>query len=270
VPAEFLTEAIDQTRGWAYTLLIEGVLLNGKSPYKSFLFTGHVVDEKGEKMSKSKGNVVYAKDILSRYPADLVRLYLMWKASPIDTLNFDRKEMMERPYQILNTLNNLHIYYSINAKYDNYSWSEGNRGKISEKERWIVSELSEVAKSYMEFYEKRKTNEMIRLLDRFLIDEVSQKYVPVIRNELWDDSPEMSERINGIYWTLGKLLRALDTMLHPIAPYLTDNLFESIFGARESIITYGFEPVDGGLSTGHWWINTVLCGASYHCPIARG
>lgn len=247
VPAEFLTEAIDQTRGWAYTLLIEGVLLNGKSPYKSFLFTGHVVDEKGEKMSKSKGNVVYAKDVLSRYPADLVRLYLMWKASPIDTLNFDRKEMMERPYQILNTLNNLHIYYSINAKYDNYSWSEENRGKISEKERWIISELSEVAKSYMELYEKRRTNEMIRILDRFLIDEVSQKYVPVIRNELWDDSPEMCERRNGIYWTLGKLLRSIDIMLHPVAPYLTDSLFESVFGASESIITYGFEQVDAGL-----------------------
>ncbi|MDG6927020.1 MAG: isoleucine--tRNA ligase [Nitrososphaerota archaeon] len=247
VPADFLTEAIDQTRGWAYTLLIEGVMLNGKSPYSSFLFTGHVVDEKGEKMSKSKGNVVYARDILSKYPADLVRLYLMWKASPIDTLNFDKKEMMERPYQILNTLSNLHIYYSINAKYDGYSWSEENRGKISEKERWIISELSEVAESYMEYYEKRKTNEMIRLLDRFLIEEVSQKYVPVIRNELWDDSPEMAERRNGIYWTLGKLLRSLDILLHPIAPYLTDSLFESTFGARESIIIYGFEPVDSGL-----------------------
>ncbi len=247
VPVEFLTEAIDQTRGWAYTLLIEGVLLNGKSPYNSFLFTGHVVDEKGEKMSKSKGNVIYARDILSKYPADLVRLYLMWKTSPIDTLNFDQREMMERPYQILNTLNNLHIYYSINAKYDGYKWSEGNRGKISEKEVWIISELNEVIKSYMELYKRRKINDMVRALDKFLIDEVSQKYVPMIRNELWDDSPEMSERRNGIYWTLGKLLRSLDTLLHPIAPYLTDNLFEKIFGVTESILTYGFELVDEGL-----------------------
>jgi len=244
IPAEFLTEAIDQTRGWAYTLLIEGVLFNGKSPYRSFLFTGHVVDEKGEKMSKSKGNVVYANEILSKYPADLIRLYLMWKASPIDTLNFDIKEMTGRPYQILNTLNNLHTYYSINAKYDNYKWSEENRGEISEKEKWILSELDELFKSYMELYEKRKMNEMVRVLDRFLIEEVSQKYVPIIRNELWDDTPEMSARRNGIYWTLGKLLRSLDILLHPIAPYLTDSLFEQVFDAKESIIIHGFEEID--------------------------
>ena len=247
VPVEFLTEAIDQTRGWAYTLLIEGVILNGRSPYNSFLFTGHVVDKKGEKMSKSKGNVIYARDVLKKYPADLIRLYLMWKTSPIDTLNFDENEMMERPYQILNTLNNLHIFYSINSKYDSYSWSEDNRGRIQEKEKWILTELNELIRKYMELYERRKINEMVKAFERFLIDEVSQKYVPMIRNELWDDSPEMSERRNGIYWTLGKVLRSLDVILHPIAPYITDSLFERTFGERESILLHGFERIDESL-----------------------
>ena len=99
IPAPFFTEGIDQTRGWAYTLLIENVILNNKdtSPYNSFLFQGHVVDEKGNKMSKSTGNVLDASDLLDKYPVDLVRFYFMWKSSPIETLNFSTKELMSRP-----------------------------------------------------------------------------------------------------------------------------------------------------------------------------
>jgi len=95
IPAPFFTEGIDQTRGWAYTLLIENVILNNKdiSPYNSFLFQGHVLDEKGNKMSKSTGNVLNASALLDNYPVDLVRFYFMWKSSPIETLNFSTKEL---------------------------------------------------------------------------------------------------------------------------------------------------------------------------------
>ena len=109
IPAPFFTEGIDQTRGWAYTLLIENVILNNgpTPPYKSFLFQGHVLDEKGGKMSKSKGNVLEGADLLQKYPADLVRFYFMWKASPIEPLSFSTDELMSRPYQVINTLFNL-------------------------------------------------------------------------------------------------------------------------------------------------------------------
>ena len=109
IPAPFFTEGIDQTRGWAYTLLIENVIYNNASvsPYKSFLFQGHVLDENGNKMSKSKGNVLEAKELLEKYPVDLVRFYFMWKASPIEPLNFSTKELMSRPYQVISTLYHL-------------------------------------------------------------------------------------------------------------------------------------------------------------------
>ena len=98
VPMPFLTEGIDQTRGWAYSLLIENVILSKKaqSPYNSFLFQGHVLDEKGEKLSKSKGNFVPVRQLLEENSVDLVRLYLNWKSSPIDSINFAKSEMVTR------------------------------------------------------------------------------------------------------------------------------------------------------------------------------
>jgi len=94
IPAPFFTEGIAHTRGWAYTLLIENVIFNNKdtSPYNSFLFQGHVLDEKGNKMSKSTGNVLDAADLLDKNPVDLVRFYFMRKSSPIETLNLSTKE----------------------------------------------------------------------------------------------------------------------------------------------------------------------------------
>ena len=118
----FFTEGIDQTRGWAYTLLIENVILNNTAtpPYKAFLFQGHVLDEKGGKMSKSKGNVLEGAELLQKYPVDLIRFYFMWKASPIEPLSFSTDELMSRPYQVINTLFNLHLYFQQNSKYDNF------------------------------------------------------------------------------------------------------------------------------------------------------
>ena len=122
IPAPFFTEGIDQTRGWAYTLLVENVIYNNKpiSPYKSFLFQGHVLDENGTKMSKSKGNVLEASDLLDKYPADLIRFYFMWKASPIEPLNFSIKELMSRPFQVISTLYHLHLYFKQNSEYDKF------------------------------------------------------------------------------------------------------------------------------------------------------
>ncbi|MFP3223057.1 MAG: isoleucine--tRNA ligase [Nitrososphaeria archaeon] len=244
VPVTFLTEGIDQTRGWAYTLLMEGVIFNEKSPYRSFLFTGLIVDEKGEKMSKSKGNVVFAKDLFNAYPSDLVRFYLVWKANPVDVLSFDRKEMMERPFQVLNTLFNLHVYYKVNSEYDKFVWEDKEKGELGEKEYWILGLLQKAKKEYIEAYEKKKLNEMARIMEHFIIEDLSQRYVPLIRNELWNDSAETEKRRFGIYWTLGKVLRELDVLLHPLAPYTTDYLFENVFGAKQSILKERLPALD--------------------------
>ena len=115
VPSQFLTEGIDQTRGWAYTMLLENIILSGSpmSPYKSFLFQGHVLDEKGNKMSKSLGNVIDSIGFLNNNPVDIIRYYFLWKSSPAESLNFDVREMLSRPHQNhQHTLLSTHIFFS--------------------------------------------------------------------------------------------------------------------------------------------------------------
>ena len=164
VPAAFLTEGIDQTRGWAYTLLMESVIMNqaGVAPFKSFLFQGHVIDEKGNKMSKSLGNVLDARTLLSENPVDLIRLYFMWKSSPIESLNFSLDEMKTRPYQILSTLHNLHVYFKQNSEFDGFDpsvhtvdWaSEQKSDALGLPDRWLLSKLQGLVEAVTESFDR--------------------------------------------------------------------------------------------------------------------
>ncbi len=233
IPAPFFTEGIDQTRGWAYTLLVENVILDGKSPYNSFLFQGHVLDEKGGKMSKSQGNVIDAKQLLTEHPADLVRLYFMWKASPVEALNFNPQEMMSRPYQILSTLYNLHLFYMQNAEYDKHDvtqdvkWTAGH-GFLEPPDIWLLSKLQRVTEVVTEKCEACKFHEAAKAIDDFVINVLSQSYVQSIRNELWEESE--SDRRDTIYAVLRHVLLCIDIMLHPFCPFTTQYLYHSISG----------------------------------------
>ena len=122
VPTAFLTEGIDQTRGWANSLLLEYVVLTGEpvAPYKSFLFQGLTQDAKGRKMSKSLGNVVETNKLLEKNSADLCRFYMTRKCSPIDFMNFDMQELNRRPYQVLSTLYHLSRFFMQNATFDEF------------------------------------------------------------------------------------------------------------------------------------------------------
>ena len=269
VPVPFLTEGIDQTRGWAYSLLMEHVILTGRdeAPFRSFLFTGHVLDERGEKMSKSKGNVIYALDILREEPVDVVRFYLVWKASPIDPINFSRSEMRRRPYQVLSTLVNLASFLEENGGYDGYRW-RGERIRelardpsLRPQDRWVISELQGLISGVLGAYEARRYHEAARALERFIIEVLSQRYVPLIRQELWDDSPETLPRRMAIYDVLAHALFAVIRLLHPISPYTTDYIYNRLFsGGRSTLLLErmpepALELVDKGLEEafGAFW-----------------
>src|SRR4029077_16022328 len=133
----------------AYSLLIENVILKMKaeSPYHAFLFQGHVLDEKGEKLSKSKGNFVPVRELLDENSVDLIRLYLNWKSSPIDSINFAKSEMITRPYQILSTLYHMHVFYFQNANFDGYVFDNVETPKelqkaghslLKKQDRWLL------------------------------------------------------------------------------------------------------------------------------------
>ena len=256
VPVPFLTEGIDQTRGWAYTLLVENVILSGKplAPYKAFLFQGHVLDEKGEKMSKSKGNTLEASELFSEHSADLVRFYLLWKGTPIDSVNFDAKEMYGRPFQVLNTLYHLHLYYQTNSRYDGFVWDPSalkglrNNGRLEPQDLWLLSKLEGLVAAAEEAYRERRFNEATRAFDSFIIEILSQEYVPLTRGELWDDLPETKGRRLVIYTVLAHALRTLDLLMHPYVPFMSDFLFNGVFSdGRRSVLLEGVPEPDSGL-----------------------
>lgn len=243
IPAPFFTEGIDQTRGWAYTLLIENVILNNTAtpPYKSFLFQGHVLDEKGGKMSKSKGNVLDGAELLEKYPVDLVRFYFMWKASPIEPLSFSTEELMSRPYQVVNTLFNLHLYFQQNSQYDNFEksntldWAKQNN-LLTAPDIWLLSKLQKLVQTLTEKNESCKFHEGAKAIDEFIIGNLSQIYIPITRGELWDEDDEKKDRRLSIYAVLSEVLKTLDILIHPFCPFTSEYLYQSIFPGKQSIL----------------------------------
>ena len=242
VPVPFLTEGIDQTRGWAYTLLVENVLLTNRpqAPYNSFLFQGHVLDAKGEKMSKSKGNYVGGLDALSRNSVDLLRFYMLWKAAPAEPISYIEEEMKERPYQVLNTFYHLHLYYAINSSFDSFTYCEkwverlkkNESLQVGAAERWLLSRLDRMVKKTREALEARRFQEGAREFELFIIEDLSQKFVPMTRSVLWDDSEEGKMRRFAVYTALAYSLEVCDRLMHPFIPFITEYLHKSVFGSN--------------------------------------
>ena len=244
IPAAFMTEGIDQTRGWAYTLLMQNVILTGTpvAPFKSFLFQGHVLDEKGNKMSKSIGNVIDAHTLLNENAVDLIRFYFMWKSSPIESLNFSLTEMATRTYQIMSTLYYLHVYFRDNSNFDKFNLEKNNlqwaiqSNLLRIPDSWVLSKLQLVIKEVGSAFGKCRFHDGAKSIEEFIINTLSQTYVPVTRNEIWDDSLETLPRRLAIYSVLGHVLKQVDIMLHPLSPYISDFLYLACFPDKKSIL----------------------------------
>ncbi|MGA2198901.1 MAG: class I tRNA ligase family protein [Nitrososphaerales archaeon] len=237
VPVDHLTEGIDQTRGWAYTLLVLNVIYLKKpvAPYRAFLFQGHVLDEKGRKMSKSLGNVVDALAMLRNDSVDLLRFYITWKSSPVDAVSLDLKEMTGRPYQILNTLYHLHVYLKQNGEQDGFdpakhdiAWAQG-KNVLTLMDRWLLASLNEASAEIKAAYSEGRYNDACKKLESQIVEVLSQGYVRMVRNELWSDSPESLDRRLAIYAVIAFALKTLDLLLHPVSPYVTEYLYQEAF-----------------------------------------
>jgi isoleucyl-tRNA synthetase len=252
VPVPFLTEGIDQTRGWAYTMLLENIILSGSpvSPYQSFLFQGHVLDEKGNKMSKSLGNVIESIPFLTNNPVDIIRYYFLWKSSPAESLNFDAREMLGRPHQIISTLYYLHIYFYQNSTYDKYDpknhslgWTK-SKNLLSVSEVWILSKFQNLISDFTAAFDECRFHEAAKLLEEFIINFLSQTYIPIVRNDLWNDNQESWERRISVYSVLNHILKNLDIMLHPISPFVTEYLYLMCFMDKESVMLEKWPMLD--------------------------
>ena len=237
VPTDFLTEGIDQTRGWANSLLLEHVILTGKAeaPYKAFLFQGLTQDAKGRKMSKSLGNVVEANKLLEKYSADLCRFYMLRKCAPVDFMNFDFQELTKRPYQVLSTLYHLNRFFLQNAEYDNFNpqkhtleWAKKEK-QLKNPDLWLLSKLQQVIEAYTAKLETCEFNFALAVLEDYVIETLSRLYVPMVRKELWTDDPETLHRRLAIYATLWHVLKTVTLLYNPVTPYLSEALYQKVY-----------------------------------------
>jgi isoleucyl-tRNA synthetase len=237
VPTDFLTEGIDQTRGWANSLLLEHVILTGRAeaPYKAFLFQGLAQDAKGRKMSKSLGNVIEVNKLLENYSADVCRFYMLRKCSPVDFINFDLQELNRRPYQVLSTVYHLNRFFMQNAEYDKFDpqkhtmeWAMKEK-QLKNTDFWLLSTLQETIEEYTARLEKCEFNFALTVLENYVIENVSRLYVPMVRRELWTDDPETLNRRLAIYATLWHVLKTVTLLLNPITPYLSEALYQKVY-----------------------------------------
>jgi isoleucyl-tRNA synthetase len=280
VPVPFLTEGIDQTRGWAYTLLVLNVLMKGEpeAPYMSFLFQGHVLDSEGRKMSKSLGNVVWALDLLSKNSADVARYYIMWKSSPEDALMLDLHEMNSRPYQVLNTLYHLHVYFRINSSLDKFDkrkhtleWALST-GKIMAHDRWLMKKLNDSEMKVRDAYQRMRFNEACKEIEKLVIEILSQGYVRMVRNELWSEDEENAERRLVIHSLLCYALKKTCLLLHPVSPFITEYLYQSMFAEdswkKPIMIQESFNPIEGEFGEDEKAVDECLL-VEEACNVAR-
>jgi isoleucyl-tRNA synthetase len=237
VPTDFLTEGIDQTRGWANSLLLEHVILIRKpeAPYHAFLFQGLTQDAKGRKMSKSLGNILETSKLLQKYSADLCRFYMMRKCSPIDFMNFDLQELNRRSYQVLSTLYHLSRFFLQNAEFDKFNpakftleWAT-RENQLKDADRWLLSKLQGKMEEYTARLERCEFNVAMAVLEDFVIDTLSRLYVPMIRKELWTDDPETAERRQTIYAILHYTLKTVTLLFNPVTPYLSEALYQKVY-----------------------------------------
>ena len=244
VPVDFLTEAIDQTRGWANSLLLEHVILTGRaeSPYKAFLFQGLVQDAKGRKMSKSLGNFVEANKLLEKSSADITRFYMLRKCSPADFADFDFNELNRRPYQVLSTLYHLSRFLLQNAEFDGFDPQKDTLEKARREDQlkkadcWLLSKLQATTESYTKKLETCEFNFALAVLEDFVIEVMSRLYVPMIRKELWSDDPETLNRRLAVYTTLFYVLKTVTLLFNPVTPYLSEALYQKVYRKLDSTL----------------------------------
>ncbi|UCB61116.1 MAG: isoleucine--tRNA ligase [Candidatus Bathyarchaeota archaeon] len=244
MPVDFLVEAIDQTRGWANTLLLEHVIMTGKAkpPYQAFLFYGHALDDKGRKMSKSVGNVIDANDVLASHSADLFRFYTLRKCSPIDSMNFDVKELNKRPYQILSTIYHLYRFFIQNAEYDHFNPQKHTLGwarkvqTLKPSEKWLLSKLQKTVKAVSAEFEDCRFNFALSELEEFVVNLLSRQYVPMVRHELWSDEQETLNRRLTIYATLWQTLKILNLLFNPVTPFLCEAMYQQIHKTMDNTL----------------------------------
>ena len=226
-PAQFISEAVDQTRGWFYSLMAESTLLFNKSPYENVIVLGHVQDENGQKMSKSKGNAIDPFDALATYGADAIRWYFVINSAPWLPNRFHGKAVMEGQRKFLGTLWNTYAFFILYANIDGFDATRYTLeyDKLPVMDKWLLSKLNTAVKLVDGHLENYRLPEAARVLDNF-VDEMSNWYVRRCRERFWAKGMEQ-DKINA-YMTLYTALVQISKCAAPVVPFMTEEIYQNL------------------------------------------
>ena len=226
-PAEFISEAVDQTRGWFYSLLAISTLLFNKSPYKNVIVLGHVQDENGQKMSKSKGNAVDPFDALATYGADAIRWYFYINSAPWLPNRFHGKAVQEGQRKFMGTLWNTYAFFVLYANIDDFDATKYTLeyDKLPVMDKWLLSKLNSLTKEVDDNLANYRIPEAARALQDF-VDDMSNWYVRRSRERFWAKGMEQ-DKINA-YMTLYTALVTVSKVAAPMIPFMTESIYQNL------------------------------------------
>ena len=255
-PADFISEAVDQTRGWFYSLMAISTLLFNQSPFRNVIVLGHVQDENGQKMSKSKGNAVDPMEALREYGADAIRWYFYSNSAPWLPNRFHKKAVLEGRSKFMGTLYNTYAFYVLYAEIDQFDPMKYtlDYGKLSVMDKWLLSKLNSTVKAVDANLAAYKIPETAKVLQEF-VDDMSNWYVRRSRERFWAKGMEQ-DKIN-VYMTLYTALVTICKAAAPMIPFMTEEIYRNIVvnvdkNAPESIHFCDFPEVN------EEWIDTKL------------
>ncbi|MBQ0083986.1 MAG: isoleucine--tRNA ligase [Clostridiales bacterium] len=226
-PADFISEAVDQTRGWFYSLLAISTLIFNKAPFKNVIVLGHVQDENGQKMSKSKGNAVDPFDALENYGADAIRWYFYTNSAPWLPNRFHGKAVVEGQRKFMNTLWNTYAFYVLYADIDEFNPTKYNLNdcKLTVMDKWLLSRLNSAVKAVDDNLANYRIPEAARALQEFT-DEMSNWYVRRGRERYWVQG--MTEDKTAAYMTLYTALVTISKAAAPMIPFMAENIYQNL------------------------------------------
>ena len=226
-PAQFISEAVDQTRGWFYSLMAESTLLFNKAPYENVIVLGHVQDENGQKMSKSKGNAVDPFDALDKYGADAIRWYFYINSAPWLPNRFHGKAVQEGQRKFMGTLWNTYAFFVLYANIDEFDATKYtlDYDKLSVMDKWLLSRLNSTVKEVDENLAAYRIPETAKALQSF-VDEMSNWYVRRCRERFWAKGMEQ-DKINA-YMTLYTALVTISKAAAPMIPFMTEDIYRNL------------------------------------------
>lgn len=227
-PADFISEGIDQTRGWFYSLLAISTLITGKAPYKNVLVNDLILDKDGKKMSKSRGNTIDPIELFDKYGADAVRFYSLYVSPPWVPTKFDIEGLKEIESKFFRSLKNTYNFFKLYSSADNIDPREFfvPYEKREQIDKWILSRYNSLVKSYMENMDKFEVTKVVRDILDFVVEDFSNWYIRRNRRRFW--KTDVDDEKKAVYNTTFEILLGISKLIAPITPFISEEIFRKL------------------------------------------